>query len=39
MPETIAAIRELMDAEGLPTDGPRPRHIDIYEKARIATQQ
>ena len=39
MPATIDAIRELMDAEGISTEGPRPRHIDIYEKARLATQK
>ncbi len=39
MPATIDAIRELMDAEGISTEGPRPRHIDIYEKARLARQK
>ena len=30
---TIDAITRLMVAKGLPTDGPRPRVRDIYEKA------
>ncbi len=34
----IQAVTKLMVAEGISTDGPRPRHIDLYEKARLAKQ-
>ena len=29
----------LMAEEGLSTEGPRPRHIGAYEKARLAKQK
>ena len=35
-PLTIKAVERLMAKEGLSTDGPRPRHIGTYEKARLA---
>lgn len=38
-PAAIAAVTGLMAREGLPTGGPRPRHIGTYEKARLATQR
>ena len=38
-PLAIAAIERLMAAEGIPTEGPRPRHVGTYEKARLARQQ
>ena len=37
-PHAIAAIRGLMAKEGLSTEGPRPRHIDTYEKIRLANK-
>jgi len=29
---TIEAVTKLMRAAGIPTDGPRPKQVDIYEK-------
>ena len=36
MPQAIAAVTDLMAIEGIPTEGPRPRHVGTYEKARLA---
>jgi len=38
-PLVIATLEQLMVAEGISTEGPRPRHIGTYEKARLARQQ
>ncbi len=38
-PASIAAVKRLMAAHGIPTEGPRPRHIGTYEKARLAAQR
>ena len=35
-PATIEALQGVMAAEGISTEGPRPRHIGLYEKARLA---
>ena len=37
-PLTIAAIELLMADEGIPAEGSRPRHVDLYEQARLATK-
>ena len=37
-PATIEALHRVMAAEGISTKGPRPRHIGLYEKARLAGQ-
>lgn len=37
-PETIATLERLMAKEGIPTEGPRPRHIGTYEKIRLARE-
>ena len=37
-PATIEALHRVMAAEGISTEGPRPRHIGLYEKARLAAQ-
>ena len=38
-PATIEALHRVMAAEGISTEGPRPRHIGQYEKARLAAQK
>ena len=38
-PLVIGTLEQLMAAEGISTEGPRPRHIGTYEKARLARQQ
>lgn len=38
-PAAIAAVERLMAAAGISTEGPRPRHIGTYEKARLARQK
>ncbi len=38
-PHMIAAVENLMAKEGISTEGLRPRHVDNYEKARLAGKQ
>ena len=38
-PPTMAALHRLMASQGISTKGPRPRHIGLYEKERLATQR
>lgn len=38
-PLVIATLEQLMAAEGISTEGPRPRHVGTYEKARLARRQ
>jgi len=38
-PATIAALNRVMLAAGVPTDGPRPRHIGSYEAQRLAAER
>ncbi len=35
MPLAIAAVTAVMAEHGIPTDGPRPRHFDLYERAVV----
>ncbi|MCZ6617608.1 MAG: SUMF1/EgtB/PvdO family nonheme iron enzyme, partial [Gammaproteobacteria bacterium] len=38
-PPTIEALHQIMFAVGIPTGGPRPRHIGGYEQARLAAEK
>jgi ankyrin repeat protein len=38
-PATIEALHRVMLAAGVPTDGPRPRHIGSYEAQRLAAEK
>ncbi|MCZ6890591.1 MAG: ankyrin repeat domain-containing protein [Gammaproteobacteria bacterium] len=38
-PATIEALNRIMLVAGVPTDGPRPRHVGAYETARLAAQK
>ncbi len=38
-PATIEVLHRVMAAEGISTAGPRPRHIGLYEKVRLAAQK
>ncbi|MCZ6644436.1 MAG: ankyrin repeat domain-containing protein, partial [Gammaproteobacteria bacterium] len=38
-PATIEALNRIMLAAGVPTEGPRPRHVGIYEQIRLAEEK
>ncbi len=38
-PATIEALNRVMLAAGVPADGPRPRHVGLYERLRLAAEE